>query len=240
MPASFRFGVPERAQLDFFGDREFERLYQEALQRLETLGGQRVECDFRPFREAGTLLYQGSWIAERHLAVRELFKDSWEALHPVVREIIERGATASAADAFAAYYRVRALKRETAQTSAKVDLLALPTAGTIYRIEAMLTEPVALNVNLGYYTPFANLMDLCAIAVPSGFTPTGLPFGISFLAPAYSEALVSALGAAFHARADLQLGATTRSVSELLPPSIHHSPRGLPLCVCGAHMSGSK
>lgn len=238
VPGSFRFGVPEWEQLDFFGDSEFERLYQEALQRLETLGGQRVEFDFRPFREVGALLYHGPWVAERQLAVRELFKGSWEALHPVVREIVERGATFSATDAFAAYHRLRSLMRKAAQTWAKVDLVALPTVGTIYRVEAMLREPVALNVNLGYYTHCANLMDLCAIAVPSGFTTAGLPFGIAFLGPAYSESLLCALGAAFHARADLQLGATTRSVSELLPPSIHHSPRGLPLCVCGGHMSG--
>ena len=80
-------------------------------------------------------------------------------------------------------------------------------------------------------------MDLCAIAVPSGFTPTGLPFGISFLAPAYPEPLLSALGAAFHARADLQLGATTRSVSDLLPLSIpSQSARFTALCLRRPHV----
>ena len=45
-------------------------------------------------------------------------------------------------------------------------MLLLPTAPTIYRIEEVLAEPVALNSQLGLYTNFVNLLDLCAIAVP--------------------------------------------------------------------------
>jgi allophanate hydrolase len=48
-------------------------------------------------------------------------------------------------------------------------------------------DPVRLNNNLGLYTNFANLLDLAAIAVPAGFLRNGLPFGISLLAPAFSE-----------------------------------------------------
>ena len=52
-----------------------------------------------------------------------------------------------------------------------MDVLLLPTAGTIYTNEAVEADPVRLNTNLGYYTNFVNLLDLAAIAVPAGFRP---------------------------------------------------------------------
>ena len=67
--AAFRFGVPRAAQLEFFGDAEYARLFNDAVQRLETLGGVRVEIDFAPFRAAAKLLYEAAWIAERYVAV---------------------------------------------------------------------------------------------------------------------------------------------------------------------------
>ena len=33
----------------------------------------------------------------------------------------------------------------------------------------MLAEPVQLNTNLGRYTNFMNLLDLCGLAIPAGF-----------------------------------------------------------------------
>ena len=69
----------------------------------------------------------------------------------------------------------------------KMDLLLLPTTGTIYTIDQVNQDPVRLNTNLGYYTNFVNLMDLAALAIPAGFRKTGLPFGVSLIAPAFSD-----------------------------------------------------
>ncbi len=59
--------------------------------------------------------------------------------------------------------------------------MLLPTAGTIYTVDQMLAEPVALNSNLGRYTNFVNLLDLCGIAIPAGARSDGLPFGVTLL-----------------------------------------------------------
>jgi allophanate hydrolase len=37
------------------------------------------------------------------------------------------------------------------------------------------------------YTNMANLLDLCAVAVPAGLRPDGLPFGVQLLAPAFAD-----------------------------------------------------
>ena len=60
----------------------------------------------------------------------------------------------------------------------QVELLLTPTAGTLYRIAEVESDPVRLNSRLGYYTNFLNLLDLCAVAVPAGFQREGLPFGV--------------------------------------------------------------
>ena len=45
-----------------------------------------------------------------------------------------------------------------------MDVLFLPTTGTIYTHDQIASDPVGLNTNLGYYTNFVNLMDLAAVA----------------------------------------------------------------------------
>ena len=125
------------------------------------------------------------------------------ALLPVTRAIIERGRSYSALDAFRAQYELAMLRREAEREFAGIDCLALPTAGTIYEIDAIAADPVRLNSNLGLYTNFANLLDLSAIALPAGFRPNGLPFGISLSAPAFGEQFLLDLGARYREVGDL-------------------------------------
>ena len=77
---------------------------------------------------------------------------------------------------------------------AAIEVLLLPTIGTIYQIEAVAADPLRLNANLGLYTNFANLLDLSAIALPAGFAGDGLPFGISLIAPAFADYALLELG----------------------------------------------
>jgi allophanate hydrolase len=67
---------------------------------------------------------------------------------------------------------------------------------------------MVLNNNLGYYTNFVNLLDLCALAVPSAFRRNGLPFGATLIAPAFSDGLLCAIGTDYQAHLGLRLGAT--------------------------------
>jgi len=74
----------------------------------------------------------------------------------------------------------------------------------------VLAEPIELNNRLGTYTNFVNLLDLCALAVPAAMLPDGVPFGITFVAPAGRDALIAAIGCRFHADTGLGLGVTGR------------------------------
>ena len=206
--AGCRIGVPRASQLEFFGNRDAARLFGAAVATLERLGARRVEIDFAPFVEAARLLYDGPWVAERYLAIREFFERRPEALFPVTREIVAGAAQYSAADAFAAEYRLQEIRRAVEPAWREIDLLVTPTAGTIYTIAEVNADPVRLNTNLGHYTNFMNLLDLAAIAVPAGFQANGLPFGITLAAPAFTDEGLCRLGGALQRQFVRTMGAT--------------------------------
>jgi allophanate hydrolase len=230
LPVSFRFGVPSADQLEFFGDTQAQDLYQRAISDLEGLGGEKVEIDFSFFEAAADLLYAGPWVAERLAAIKQFAEAHADEMNPVVREIILGAKRYSAVETFEAEYRLRELRRSTERQWDRMDVLVLPTTGTIYTHEQVAADPIRLNTNLGYYTNFVNLLDLAAVAVPAGFRSNGLPFGISFIGPAFSdEALVALADRYYRAYADVpgpgvDLGAC--------PPGC------VAVAVVGAHLSG--
>jgi len=215
----FVFGIPSE-QLEFFGDSAAAQLFDQAVDRMRRIGGTSVEIDFAPFREAAQLLYGGPWVAERLAALRSYGFDKYDAMHPVVREIILGGERIPAVEAFEAFYKLAALTRRAEAEFRKINVLLLPTTGTIYRIDEVLADPIRLNSNLGLYTNFVNLMDLSAVAVPAGFRPNGLPFGVTLIGSSFNDAAVGRIAARFHE-------------ALLSPPD-----PGVRLAVVGAHLSG--
>ena len=105
-------------------------------------------------------------------------------MHPVTRAITEPGGKASAAAAFRAGYRLKELRARVAPVLADLDALLLPTAPTAYTLDAVLADNIRLNSRNGTYTNFVNLMDLCGTAVPNVIAASGIPYGITLLAPA--------------------------------------------------------
>jgi allophanate hydrolase len=222
----FRFGVPRADQLQFFGNRDAEALFQKSCEALQAIGGQKVEIDFLPFLQSARLLYEGPWVAERYAAIREFFDAHSDAINPVVREIIAGAKKFSAADAFDGMYKLEALRAEAALTWSKIDCLVTPTAGTIYRIAEMEADPIRLNANLGYYTNFMNLLDCAALAIPAGFQQDGLPFGITLVAPAHQDVPLLHLAERLNHNAN----------SDLPVPQAQGG--RVRVAVCGAHLQG--
>lgn len=245
--AKLRVGVPAVESLKFFGNAEAERNYRAGLERLQALGGQLVEIDFSAFAETAPLLYQGAWVAERLAALGDFLSQNLEAMEPTVRQIIAGGSAYDAVAAYEGIYRLAELKRQSELQWQQMDILALPTTGTIYSIAAVQAEPLTLNSNLGYYTNFVNLLDLAAIAVPNGFQLDGLPTGLTLIAPAGSDQALCQLGASYQAKLQADLGGGLGATSALLPPANLPRPGSQPapppadwikIAVVGAHLSG--
>ena len=234
--ARFRFGVPRAAQLEFFGNAPYAQLFDASVQRLRELGGEPHEVDIEPLLETARLLYEGPWVAERYLATESLLTTRPEAMLEVTRQIISGGANPKALDTFRAQYRLKDLVRRAQPIWEAVQLLLLPTAGTHYRIADEQADPIRLNSTLGRYTNFVNLMDLAAVAVPAGFTPERLPFGVTLIAPAWSDGDLLAIAGRVQRACVSTLGATTLPLPA--ESSIKAGADLVDVMVCGAHMSG--
>src|SRR5579872_810001 len=203
--ARWRFGVLAPEEREFFGDDDRARLYEAAIARMTDLGGQAVTIDYRPFREAAALLYEGPWVAERLAALEEFIATHEADLDPTVATIITGARKFSGADAFRGIYRLEALRHETEGQWEKMDFFLLPTAPTIYTVDAMRADPLRLNARLGLYTNFVNLLDGCAVAVPAGFDSRGLPFGVSLIAPSFHDSALAEIADRFHRASPISL-----------------------------------
>ncbi|SFR65025.1 allophanate hydrolase [Marinobacter daqiaonensis] len=231
----FRFGVPRPDQLDFDGEEGARRLFEKSIADLEAIGGISVRVDFQPFLDAARLLYEGPWVAERYLATSPLIQERPEALLDVTRSIISQGALASAAEAFAARYRLQQLKQSADQVWREVDIMVTPTTPTIYTRAQVREEPLARNSRLGTYTNFMNLLDYSAVAVPSGFLENGLPLGCTLFAPAFQDESLLALASRLHPRATDRVGALADPLVSAEPTATDGT---IDVLVCGAHLTG--
>ena len=236
LPGRFRFGVP--APMEFFGDAHASDAFQDALRRLEALGGVPVPVDYAPLARAASLLYESALVAERYAAVRSFFDAHEDKVMEPVRSIIAQGRAYGAADLFAAQGQLRRLAQQVQPLWEGIDVLVLPTAPTHYTIAQMQADPVALNRNLGTYTNFVNLLDYAALAVPSGLRSDGLPFGITLVAQAGSDWQLADLGQRYHHATGLSQGATGAPLPAPEPIPGLQAPALARVAVVGAHLSG--
>ena len=242
--AGVRLGVPAGKLLEFFGDAAYARAFARAVDAARALHATVTEIDFAPFAETAALLYDGPWVAERMVAMRDFLDRSPDSVHPVTRAIVETARNYAAADVYAAMYRLAALRRRSEAVWDDIGALLLPTAGSMYTRAEVEAEPVKLNSNLGYYTNFVNLLDLAAIAVPAAFAADGRPFGVTLVAPAFRDRWLAAAGGALHRAAGVALGATGAShppsdvESATASVAVAPADSDMPIAVNGAHMRG--
>ena len=233
----FTFAVPKDSQLQFFGNKDYEKLFTRAVAQLESLGGKKKEIDYDPFNDAALLLYQGPWVSERYIACQPLIDEHPEALLEVTRGIISQGRDKTAVDAFQSQYKLSACKHVTDAVLSSCDFLLTPTAGTIYRIDEVNNNPVELNSNLGYYTNYMNLLDYASIAVPADFTDDGLPFGVTLVSNAFCDQHLLAYAQLLQQTKNLTLGSTGWE-TPVIEPDLSARSEFSHIVVCGAHMSG--
>jgi len=237
-PTGIRLGIPRKGQLKFFGDTASEAGYAAAVARLAALGATLVEFDLEPFYETARLLYEGPWVAERYLVIRDLLATNPNAVHPVTREITLAGAKPTAADTFAALYKLEAMRQISKTTFESIDAMVLPTAPSAYSVEQVLANPIELNSRNGTYTNFVNLLDLCGLAVPASMRADGIPFGITLLAPAERDAQLASIGRVFHADTKLSVGAKGVAQPPLAQLSKAIGADEVAIAAVGADLSG--
>ena len=226
-PTKVKFGVPHEEDLKFFGWEDAKCLFEESVEKFEELDGEAVEINLQPFLDAAKLLYEGPWVTERYVGLKDFLGKNADAVFPVTRKIIEGGRAPLASDFFEARYKLAECKRLADIEMAKVDFIITPTAPRNFTLDEVAAEPVKLNSILGTYTNFMNLLDYAALALPAGFYEDRLPWGVTIFAPAGMDRALLERGSFYEQMIGRQKAADFREgFDEVL------------LVVCGAHMRG--
>ncbi|MDQ1430453.1 MAG: allophanate hydrolase [Actinomycetota bacterium] len=218
VPTRVRIGVP--IDVAWFGEHDAAARFEAAVAQLAAAGAELVPIAIEPFVAAGKLLYGSALATERVAAFGAFAAAHPDAMDPTVLAIVTEAARHRGTDVVDAFEQLAQHRERTRPTWDAVDMLVVPTIVRHPTIEEVLEDPFGPNSQLGTYTNFVNLLDLCAMAVPAGLRADGLPFGVSLVAPAHAEALLFATAAVL--------------TGEPSPPV----PRRTRLAVVGAHLSG--
>ncbi len=130
-----------------------------------------------------------------------------EALGPEVKRRIMLGTYALSSGYYDAYYKkasqVRTLiAQDFAQAFEKVDAILSPvTPTTAFAIGEKTDDPLAMYL-ADIYTISANLAGICAVSVPCGFDPAGLPIGYQLMGAAFQEETVLAIAHQYQQHSD--------------------------------------
>jgi len=208
--------------------------------QIEAWGLQPVRIDMQPLFDVARLLYDGPWVAERYAVVKALIESKPAALDSTVRQVIAAAGQHDAVSAFKARYALEELRQRIEPLWQSIDVLMVPTTPTCPTRAAVAEEPVLRNSELGRFTNFVNLLGQAALAVPSGFSRSGLPFGVTFIAPGGSDAALVQLGLRWEAARALPLGTRLRA-PRAADTALHAGPASaatLQIAVVGAHLQG--
>ena len=233
LPERLRLGVPK--DTPWFGDQQAASAWQRHLEELGEIA-ELIPLDTDVLKETAELLYQGPWVAERYTVAEPLLEK--DALLPVIRDVILPAKQMSAADGFRAQYQLADLRRRSDQLMAEVDALVVPSTPGIYTRAAVAEEPVKLNSQLGTWTNFVNLLDMCALALPGGFRDDGLPVGITLIGAAWQDGALAEFGRRWQRHRPWKAGATDNALPVPAEPEAGSDDGMVTVAVVGAHLTG--
>ncbi|WP_291354537.1 allophanate hydrolase [Acinetobacter sp. UBA3106] len=219
--------------LEFYGDAETEKAFDQAVERVKGLGYTVEAIDFSIFNQLAAALYNKAWVAERTSAVEKMV--AREVTHPVINQIISQADNFNAVEMMQAEYERAQLSRKINLALADFDAMMVPTAPTIYKIADVEADPLLKNSHMGAYTNFVNFADLSALALPNSIRADGLPTGVTFIAPAWMDEALAKFGQKWQQASQLKLGTSELSYEKTTEISSGHSVK---LAVVGAHLTG--
>ena len=96
----------------------------------------------------------------------------------------------SGKDVFEAQERVKEIQHFLESELGFNEFLMTPTVGSLCKISDLKKDPIGSNSNLGYYSYFANILDLSGISIPAAFYENGMPFGVTIFGKAFEDSKV--------------------------------------------------
>ena len=183
-------------------DSEVEAAVRQAGRVLEGLGAKVERIPFTEAGEAAALNPRGLVIAAEAYAVNRRFVDNhFDQLDPVVAHRIVQGRDITAADYLNIVQAWRELRARMAVTFADVDALLVPTtmipAKPLAQVDQDIESYSHHNVQYLRNTAIGNILGLCGLSVPCGFSSDGMPIGLMIYGKPFDEAMVLRVGHAY-------------------------------------------
>lgn len=158
-----------------------------ALDELEAAGATLVDVDLPEFDQVGREYLAGTIVTPECVEFLERELPEWFAiLDPVVGQRLEDGRNTAAAD----YVRVQRLRRRASAAvhvrmeSARAHALAVPTLPlappTVESLSHLDAYREANRRMLSCTSP-ASMLDMCAVSLPAGLDPLGMPAGLQLV-----------------------------------------------------------
>jgi len=180
MPAAERAGV----------DVEVLAAYDRSLEVLAGLGAEIVDLSLsRGFRDYGASSGR-IMSAEAYALLSDIVDNNALPIDEAVRPRIRAGAAISAREYLQTLAERERLKAEFGAAIASVDAVLAPVTLT----PALPLEAVDQNTTPAVFTRWGNFLDLCALAVPSGFSVSGLPLSLQIVCRGGDEATALRIG----------------------------------------------
>lgn len=198
-----------------------------AVARAEAAGLRVKPVDVSELLAAAKLLYDGALVAERYSSVGEFVTAAGDdaGLDPTVAGIVRAAGEVPAHRLASDQAELRAIAARAAALFDGFAGLMVPTAPRHPTLAEVAADPVGVNSEMGTYTNFCNLLDLCGVAVPAGETADGAQFGITVLAPAGHDGVA------------LDLAARITGAPPVVPWNLGLA-GAVDLAVFGAHLRG--
>lgn len=193
-----KLGVP----VNYFYERlepEIEDALAQLQRALADAGAELVEVSV-PLTET---IMPGQWgimLAEAAFVHRDNIRSRADHYGEDVRLLLETGSLLPAQDYLMAKQAQARLERAWTEMFQKVDALIVPTVPTVAARRgqsAFIWQDDSEEPVVEAYVRFnaaANLTGVPALSVPAGRHSSGLPFGVQFIGPAHSEAVLLKLG----------------------------------------------
>ena len=175
--------------------------YDRSLSELEMLGAEIVEIKL-PFLFADVAASNlRIMAAESYALYHKLIDDEKAPLDPHVRPRIASGRTVTAQSYIEALRMRDVMKAQFSVALEGIDALLTPTTMTT----ALPLEDVDQSKAPAHYTRFANYLNLCALALPNGIAPDGLPTSLQIVCRANDESMALRIGWAYQNSNDWHL-----------------------------------
>jgi aspartyl-tRNA(Asn)/glutamyl-tRNA(Gln) amidotransferase subunit A len=188
-------------------DPDVEKAVRECGNVFKSLGAHVRRMDLPEVEAAWQLNLRGLIIvAEAYTNNKEWLENHYDQLDPVIAFRMIRGKDVTATEYIQNTMEWKRLRGKILNALNDVDALIVPTTRVpslpADEIETDMDTYAARNLDYLRNTSIGNILNLCGLSVPCGFTRKGLPVGLMIYGKPFQENLVLRIGHAYQQATD--------------------------------------